>query len=154
MVDAAGSTDMAARSAGLENFDQLTEAVASHYAARSGRAPIAPHTPSPVNDWLHKSPLPSSAGRLTPWDFGAGIEIADALKQPSVEAPRYAQMVQHIRTNASGTDSAREAIALARDIGTGAPDASAAELRNAFDAVWSSRFGAMDRADANLRRTP
>jgi hypothetical protein len=157
MVDAVGSPDTAARTAGFDDFSQLTEAVASHYAARSGRAPVAPHTASPVSDWLHKAPLPSSTGRLTPWDFGAGIEIADALKQPSVEAPLYAKMVQHIRSNAGGINSAREAIALARDIGTGAPDASGADLRSAFHATLSSRLGISDgigsQDEASVRRT-
>jgi hypothetical protein len=153
MVDAAGGPDAAARDAGLENFGQLAQAVGTHYAARNGHMPTSPQPASPIRDWLQQAPAAHDSSRLTRWDVSAGVEIADALKQPSLEAPRYARMVQVIRGRA-GVDSAREAVDLARDIGTGAPDATETELKSAFHAALSSRFSADDGADIPVRRTP
>jgi hypothetical protein len=152
MVDAAGGADAAARESGFENFGQLAQTVGTHYATRNGHAPESPQATSTTRDWLQQTPA-RDASRLTRWDVGAGVEIADALKLPSVEAPRYARMVQHIRSRA-GVDSAREAVDLARDIGTGVPDATNAELKDAFHAALSSRLGVFDGTDVTERRTP
>jgi hypothetical protein len=147
MVDAAGGPEAAAREAGVEDFGQLAQAVSSHYASRNGQTPASPQPASPVREWLHQMPSTDGASRLTRWDVGAGVEIADALKLSSMEAPRYARMVQSIRNNTGSVEGAREAIALAHDIAIYAPDATSDEMKAAFHASLTARFGGLSDAD-------
>lgn len=140
MVDQAGSPEAAAKRAGFRDLGELAGAVAGHYAAQ-GAARDAPAA-SPIARWTEHVPdVPREAG-LVPFDYGAGIEIAAALRRPPTEAPRYAEVVQRVRSGPSGAEGARRAIDLARDIGVGAAGASSAEADAAFRAAVEGRESA------------